>query len=426
MNNKVWRCLLALVCGLVLAGCGGGGSSDNSGGVSGGGTTTTSNVLPVVVDAGPAALAAAGLRSANGLYASVTICTPGSTTACQTIDHMLVDTGSSGVRVLAAALVGTAQPAAAIDPASGAPLRECAQFADGYSWGSVGLFDVSLGGRLISGLPVQIIGDAGSGAAPTDCAVGPEENTVTSFGANGILGIGNFLEDCGAACAAQAIPGTYYACSGVGGTTTCTPTMVAQTRQVANPVAALAQDNNGVLISLPAVASPGTASATGSLYFGVATQANNTPATARWFTLDTHGTLTTQHGGTAYGASFIDSGSNAYFFNDTALPTCSNASYFYCPVNAAGAANSVATSAVISGRNGVTANVAFQVDNAASLMATQNAVLPGLAGPIGTLNLSGTSAFDWGLPFFYGRPVYVLFEGRSSSASSTMGPAVAF
>ena len=65
-----------------------------SGSVSSGGT----NQIPVVVDAGPP-----GVHAINGPYVSVTLCAPG-TTNCQTIDHLLVDTGASGVRVLASVL----------------------------------------------------------------------------------------------------------------------------------------------------------------------------------------------------------------------------------------------------------------------------------------------------------------------------------
>src|ERR1700693_3503730 len=55
------------------------------------------NVAPIVVNAGPANF------YANGAFASVTVCVPGTST-CQTIDGVLVDTGSSGLRVLSSAL----------------------------------------------------------------------------------------------------------------------------------------------------------------------------------------------------------------------------------------------------------------------------------------------------------------------------------
>ena len=56
--------------------------------------TPTQNVQPITVNAGPAN------NYANGLFTSVTICVPASTVSCQTIDGVLVDTGSSGLRVL--------------------------------------------------------------------------------------------------------------------------------------------------------------------------------------------------------------------------------------------------------------------------------------------------------------------------------------
>ena len=64
------------------------------------GGATGLNTLAVTVDTGPAAAPGA----VNTLYTSVTVCAPGSATACQTINHVQVDTGSTGFRVLASAL----------------------------------------------------------------------------------------------------------------------------------------------------------------------------------------------------------------------------------------------------------------------------------------------------------------------------------
>jgi hypothetical protein len=68
-------------------------------GIGGGSVSSGANQIPVLVDAGPS-----GANAINALYASITLCAPGSTTNCQTIDHLLVDTGSSGVRVLSSVL----------------------------------------------------------------------------------------------------------------------------------------------------------------------------------------------------------------------------------------------------------------------------------------------------------------------------------
>ena len=101
---------------LLLTHCGGGlnpmmppggGVSGNVGptggaqncGAGGSQTATEPNVLDVVVDPGPKDNRCVAIGYTNGLFANVTICVPGTTT-CQTIDHLLVDTGSVGVRVL--------------------------------------------------------------------------------------------------------------------------------------------------------------------------------------------------------------------------------------------------------------------------------------------------------------------------------------
>src|SRR5712691_5759113 len=82
---------------LCVAGCGGGGSS-------GGGTNPSgANGQPITVDSGPAAVAKSSNPAVNTLYTTVTICVPGTST-CQNVDHIQVDTGSSGLRILSTAL----------------------------------------------------------------------------------------------------------------------------------------------------------------------------------------------------------------------------------------------------------------------------------------------------------------------------------
>ena len=403
----------------AIAGCGG------SGGDGGGGSSAPPppvvvaqpNTLAVTVDGGPAAFQSANLLAANELFATVTVCTPGSTTACRAIDHIQVDTGSTGLRIISSVL-GTAVPTPSLDPVTGRPLLECVQFADGYSWGSVGTADVTLGSRVLPGLAIQVIGDPAAGSAPSGCVSGPAENTVLSFGANGVLGIGNFIQDCGQACVIRAIAGTYYVCPATGGSSGCTATTVALTRQVSNPVAKLSSDNNGVVVQLPAVAPPGATSLSGTVYFGINTQADNALAsTARVYGLTSGGTFTATYAGVNFPGSFIDSGSNAYFFAST-IPVCTSATFFYCPPS------TVSQSATINGTNGLSTTVSFSVGNAEQLFNTSLTVFPTLAGPNGGLLNGSAGAFDFGLPFFYGRTVYVLIEGNTLSGVNA--PAIAF
>ena len=132
-------CLLAFF--LLLAACGGGGSG--AGDSSGGGSspapvpppTTLANFATVTVDQGPPALSMGpnGYLQANVAYVSVTLCAPGSTTNCQTIDHVQVDTGSVGLRIFQSVINPSLLSALPIqaDPAGNA-VAECYQYVDGY------------------------------------------------------------------------------------------------------------------------------------------------------------------------------------------------------------------------------------------------------------------------------------------------------
>ncbi len=418
------RFALALSAALLVAACGGGDDHTFNGGSAGGGTGTGSgtgtggttptgdglNTIAVVVDAGPAG--AGG--TANTLFTTVTLCAPGSTTACQTIDHVQVDTGSTGFRILASTFGATlaASQLPQTSDGSGTVLDECVQFADGYSWGTVRTADLTVGNRVASGIPIQVIGDASEAPVPASCVLGPEENTLATFGANAILGVGNFLTDCGSACASSVVSGTYYACNAGGA---CTGATVDESLQLQNPVATFAQDNNGVVITLPAATAPASA-VTGTMTFGIATQSNNTLGSAQIYTVDPdYATFTSVFNGATFDSSFIDTGSNAYYFSDDTIPTCADAASFYCP------AGPLALTATIQGLNGLIANVPFIVDNADTDFATGGAVLPSVAGPQSATNAKD---FDWGLPFFYGRTVYVAFEGGSTAG--VQGPWIAF
>ena len=174
--NRMVRVGLAFIVALTATSCGGG---NPPGSDSTGASTVTvaaaSNVVSVVVDGGPTA---ASSPNRNTLYTTVTVCVPGSTTQCQTIDHIQVDTGSYGLRILAPVLT-LALPIAVAS--NGNSLLECTQFVDGYSWGPVATADVQVSGETASSVPVQVIGDPSYSAVPDACAsTGTAEDTVAS------------------------------------------------------------------------------------------------------------------------------------------------------------------------------------------------------------------------------------------------------
>ena len=347
---------------------------------------TTGNVLPVTVDRGTNG------ASVNVPYVSVTICEPG-TENCRTVDHILVDTASNGLRVKASALGALSLPTVA--NAAGAAVGECAQFASGHVWGSVRSADLRLAGERANGVPVQVASDPESifAAVPDACSRTGAEISVGS-GSNGILGVGMLTRDCGGVCAVSTAPGIYYACAAAG----CTATTLPLASQVANPVPLFATDNNGVALILPAVPVGGAATLSGSLVFGLDTQANNQLGSATVFTVNNLGNFTTTYKGQTLTSSFIDSGSNALFFPDPSLPVCLG---FYCPPAP------LTLSAVNISATGVSGTVDFTVESLPSVSGTAAAHL---AADFGL-----SRSFDWGLPFFYGRTVFVATVGASTS-----------
>jgi len=354
-------------------------------------TSGTNNMVPIVVNGGPVN------NGFNEAFVSVTVCVP-STSTCQTIDGIVVDTGSEGLRIASSALrIALPQQ----NTGTGAAVVQCLPFLDGVTWGPVMTADVKMAGEQANAIPVQVIG-ADRFAVPSSCSSqGTPEETPTDLAGNGILGIGQFDTDCGLGCTIPGAsnPGLYYACSNA---STCQITTQPEANQVVNPVARFASDNNGVVIQLPAVAVGGLPSLTGALIFGIGTQSNNGLGSARVFTVDASGNMRTTFNNQSYPA-FIDSGSNGIFFLDTpatGLPPCPISGGFYCPPTLR------QFSATTVGNNGASAVVSFNAGNIDAINATF-AVVSEATG-------SNPGAFDWGLPFFYGRAVYTAIAGRST------------
>lgn len=379
-------------------------------------------MVPLVVGPGPT-----NQTSFNIPTTSVKVCVHGTST-CTTISNVLVDTGSPGLRLMASALGSFSLPHQQ-DPTTGSNfIVECLPFADGYTWGPVATADVTVGGETASNVPVNVIDDTASGSlepqAPSSCTgSGSESNlsSVDALGANGVLGVGLFNYDCGDYCTQPVLEQTdgylYYSCS----VSTCSATTEALADQVVNPVARFATDNNGVILQLPAIPTQGKVSDSGYLVFGIGTQTNNGLGSVTVLTTSESGYITTLYGGQTLSSSFLDSGSNGYFFPDSTITVCSGftgASDFYCPTN-----SPLSLSASNEGQNGSTTQISFQIDNLNDLNQTYFAVNVG--GPItGITGLGTSNFFDFGVPFFYGRTVFTAIAG--ASAGGTTGPYYAY
>ncbi len=412
MRERVRGILILILFG-ALVGCGGGGSSTTTPPTNPTNPPTGSNVQAITVNTGPVAAAPINEPSVDVAFTSVTLCVPGSTTNCQTIDGILVDTGSTGFRVLSSALT-LALPQQ--NDSNSHPIAECFPFVSSTIWGSVRTADLTISGETASSLPIQVIGDPNFSTIPAACNMfGPPQDSLASFGANGILGVGVFAQDCGGGCEASGASnnGLYYTCPSSG----CEVTTESLAQQLQHPVTLFTGDNNGVLIQLPSVSTP-EASVTGSMIFGIGTRSNNTLGSATVFAEDpsTGNFSTTFNGQTVTDGGFIDAGSNGVYFLDsgtTGIPTCPpDITFWYCP------SSTESLMATNMGTNGATGPVSFSVGNAGSLTSNMNnGVVPNLGGPF-----PGT--FDWGLPFFFGRNVFTAIEGKSTPGGT--GPYQAY
>ena len=371
------------------------------------------NAAPIAVDGGPT-VNGTSVGYPNGVYVTATVCVP-NTTTCQTVDHVLVDTGSVGFRVLSSALGSVALPGQ--NASDGNPMGECYVAPSGYAWGPVSLAQVQVAGEIASSIPVEVIAPANFAAAPASCTgqtTGGSLSTVSTLKANGILGIGLWTQDCGNTCAVGP-QSTYYSCPLAG----CSPILVAINQQVTNPVSMFPSDNNGSEIQLPPTLAGGSPTSQGSLTFGIGTQPNNGLNGATVYTVSTSGanlgSFVSTYNSTAYPGA-ISSGANANYFLTSAitgLPSCSTSGY-YCP------ASSQTLTVTNTGTNGSNAAITLNIDNGDSLVNSGNFAFSSLAGPGG----NRTSGFIFGVPFFYGRTVFTALNGANTPAGP--GPYFAY
>ncbi len=375
------------------------------------------NVAVLDVDGGPVP----GQNYRNHAFTSVTICNPSSFT-CQTVNGVLVDTNSYGLRILQSQIPFLNLPT--LTDGNGNTLQNCDLLPNGsYLWGPVATADLYISGEYGAATVVQVISSSNA-LVPNSCSNGgtTNENTPELLGANGILGVGPEPTDCTLAgvnlcdgSKQSTPPNLYYSCPSSGCAATDSPVVVAANTQVTNPVTQLAnqvndrRDGNGIVFQFPAVSGPAS-SIVGTMTFGIGTQTNNSLNNATVFTLDKNSHFTTDFSGQTLTDSVIDSAANALFFPDS-LPVCSDNKQYFCPTSPTN------LSAVIHGATQGQSTVTFSVDNADAFFSKPgDSVFGALAGPQGTYRScskgNSSCVFSWGLPFFYGRTLYEAIDGQ--------------
>jgi hypothetical protein len=425
---------------------------------SGQATTATNNVMSITVNGSLCSAATtADLGYTNKPCASITICQPGTNT-CQTVSDILVDTGSYGLRVFPS---GTNADGSSYNLSSmtlpnvtqsGLDVATCAQFLDGSAlWGPVVTADVILasGGERASSIPIELINASYGGEVPTDCDSGQAAAVATDAGFNGILGVGLWAQDCGADCdpaysqnvtdsGIEASYYPYYTCSG----NNCSQALVSIANQVTNPVSAFPVNNNGLIFELPSISSAGASSVSGSVIFGIGTGGNSNNAlssSAKTYYADANAEFATVFNGVTYSdsstsasimGSFIDSGSNSLLFAPPSGVNCceadSNGDIYSTLVSCSSSSSSGMICSSYSGSatnegvgfstgdpiSGSGVAVSFSVESYYTL-ASGSAMAFSDVASADEGSSSNPATFDFGLPFFFGRNIYVGFQKMS-------------
>lgn len=413
--------LVGLCAGfLLIAGCG---SSQGGNGPilstcpnqGGNATVTGPNTLPIY-------LGSTGDNSSticdavlNEPCTDVTLCTA-SGSDCQTINNVLIDTGSSGFRVFRSVL--TTLSSFTSITMKGSQVGECARFGNGSygDWGGLVSARIKLGGEPSVTVPIQIIDPTFAGqytssgtssSSNTSCGSSFTPDTSPSqAGFNAILGVGLGVHWCGSTCVTSASPGYYFTCpSG-----SCSGTTLHESDQDQNPVASLNNgDDKGVILSLPCPAASGSPSLDGSLIIGIGTGSNNQPsAGVQTYSASSSFSFQTTFQNVSYNGAYIDSGSDAYYFTDNSIPSCSSPnSGVYCP-----SAPLFLTAQVAGSSGSPSATIDFSIATPSFFQSVY-----------GNIGIQG-NGFAWGLPFFFGREVFVGINGKRSTLGT--GPYWAF
>ena len=331
----------------------------------------------------------------NRMVVSVTLCAP-ATDRCTTIDDVMVDTGSTGLRIEASAMPSALHLPAFLGP-NGAPLAECLRFVHSAAWGPLVRADVRLGGLTAPSIPIQVIED-GPHEQPGGCPVSNVRPT-----ANGTLGVGPHLLDCQGTCdqvtMATGVFGFHE------GSWAQLKGPVVPAFRVPNPVSRFPVHGNGVVIDLPTVKPGGEAEVTGTLTFGVDTAVNNGLGEARIVRLDRRGFFTTLYDGVAYPDSYLDSGTMAYIVGGGRIPRCARMAWALC------LEPSRAFAATMIGTTGEETATSFSVGDYQAVGDHRLGAFDGAAIAAD----EGSKSFVWGASYFLGKRIVLVFEGRGAS-----------
>lgn len=383
--------------------------SCSAGGQSNGDEVVSDNVVPLVVDKGYNGLAS------NTSFISLTVCIP-NTNACQVLDHVFVDTGSTGLRINQSMLNIGLMPLSY----QGANLYQCMKFGEGYTFGPIVTADVRIGGENARNIPAQIFNDVDHNNVPADCSNGLPFADLNNFGAKAIIGVNPYSN-----------PNNNYT-----GVYTCQESTscnkINNPRNIPfklniNPVAAFSKDNNGLILSLPAVTSAESSPLSGYMVFGLDTQNNNRVNSSLVKVLGSPnpdfqvGYFHANSNSLNDSYAIFDSGYQTYYFYDANMTQCTlpnpDGHSYYCPNSFPQYWNSRISSYDSTSIAGEINALIINYEVTPGLHDTVVPALGEVASQIDNLTI-------YGLPFFFGKKVYIGLMGESGNQTPLgTGPA---
>jgi len=374
-------------------------------------TLNPTNLLPLSVNGFNCSLYPQ--TTPNKACTTVVICNSNQTN-CTSITDLRVDTQTSGIHIFQDALPSTLYTSLQNISTTNGNLGNCFNY-EGYSyWGNVFQAIVLLNGQKAS-VPIQIIDNTKTHpttSESTNLCTSLTNTPTNSSKAHyqGIFGIGPKQQDCGSSCVST--PSIYYYSCPNGlaqSIATCTQTTVPLNQQITNPIAELAENNNGVILQLPQVPSAGVPSVEGSIILGIDTETNNASTGTQYIPTNTDTSISVSSQGQSYSA-MINAAASAFTFPSTITTGTVNQITYYCPTTAQNF-----TSMIYGSQN---IPLTFSIGNATSLLGHSSYVFAELGIP------SSQNTIIYGIPFFFGKSVFVGFENRSSSLGQ--GPYYAF
>ncbi|MGZ3691978.1 MAG: DUF3443 family protein [Pseudobdellovibrio sp.] len=333
----------------------------------------------------------------NVPFTSVKICESG-TQKCKTVDKLKVDTGSVGLRIYKQALDGLNLQTRHDGTGD---ISVCQKMGGGTRyWGPVATADVRLGDQTAKSVNFQIV----------DKDFHPNTSYCDTYfredGRNGIIGLGLAVNSNGK---------TYFSCK----KDKCEKIEAKSEFETKNPILNLPEDNNGYVVSTPEVPQDGLKNLTGKIIFGINTKSDNSVKLSNVCKARSDGFFKLKYGEKSYWTLF-DTGTNAYNLpaETNKAPFCKNSKVYLCPPSP------------------VKYDVELQDGEKAKCASLSVSVVANVNGPESTKKswvVQGLSevwgkgvshSFILGIPFFFGKDIYFVLGGKSSSVGE--GPLVAF